>query len=115
MTLERLPEHFLCRHARVESLAEPRLHPRLARLAVAQAVSRSITAKQRKEWAAGTPVAWANGSHRLAIEKVYAGVAADGPPPKLTKADVAKATPVVTAQIKRGGVRLAAVLNQVLS
>jgi hypothetical protein len=81
---------------------------------VAQAMSKSITAKQRTEWATGTPEQWANESHRLAVEKVYVSVPADGPPPKLTRADVVKATPVVTEQVKRAGVRLAAVLNAAL-
>lgn len=70
---------------------------------VADAVSKTIAAKQRQEWAEGTPTAWANESHRLAVEKVYADVPADGPPLKLTRADVAKATPVVTQQVKRAG------------
>ena len=81
---------------------------------VAQAQSKAISAKQRTEGAAGAPEQWANVSHQVAVENVYATVPADGPPPKLTKADVAKATPVVTEQIERAGVRLAMVLNTAL-
>src|SRR5687768_11160714 len=36
---------------------------------VAQAMSRSISAKQRKEWAARTPEQWANEAHGVAVEK----------------------------------------------
>src|SRR5688500_3255987 len=81
----------------------------------AEAMSKSISAKQRKEWATGTPEQWANESHRAAVEKVYAGVAADGDPPKLGREYVAESPPVVTEQIKRASVRLARALNECLA
>src|SRR5688572_9087505 len=81
----------------------------------AEAMSKSISAKQRKEWATGTPEQWANESHRAAVEKVYAGVAADGDPPKLGREYVAKSPPVVTEQIKRASARLARALNECLA
>jgi hypothetical protein len=81
---------------------------------VADALSKTITANQRKEWAAGTPVAWANESHRVAVEKVYAVVAEGGDPPQLGREYVTRSTAVVVEQIKRAGVRLAALLNAAL-
>jgi hypothetical protein len=73
-----------------------------------------ITPSQKKEWAKGNPEAWANETHRVAVETVYRDVPADGPPPTLSKAYLDQAKPVVAEQIKRGGARLATVLNQSL-
>lgn len=81
---------------------------------VADELNRAISERQRKEWAAGTPEQWANESHRVAAEKVYADVPADGPPPKLGREYAASGSAVVAEQLQRGGIRLAAVLNQVL-
>src|SRR5688572_5666857 len=81
---------------------------------VAEALSKSINAKQRKEWAMRTSPAWADESHHVAVEKVYAAVAEGGDPPKLGREYVMKSTPVVAEQLKRAGVRLAEMLNQTL-
>jgi hypothetical protein len=78
---------------------------------VADAMEKTIAPAQRKEWAAGTPVLWANEAHRVAVEQVYADVPADGDPPKLSREYVVKATPMIVEQTKRAGVRLAMMLN----
>jgi hypothetical protein len=80
----------------------------------ADALDKKITAKEREEWAKGTPEQWANESHRVAVEKVYADVPADGPPPKLGREYVEKKSPVVQEQLERAGVRLGSVLNSAL-
>jgi hypothetical protein len=77
---------------------------------VADAVGRTITAKQRK----GSPEAWANESHRAAVDRVYANMADGGDPPRLRPEYAKASTPVVAEQINRAGVRLAAVLNAAL-
>jgi hypothetical protein len=79
---------------------------------IAAVLERSITPQQRKEWE-GAPEGWANESHRAAVNAAYRDVPADGPPPTLAKAYIDRTTPVVAEQIKRAGVRLAAVLNAV--
>jgi hypothetical protein len=75
------------------------------------ALAKTITPKQRKDWAAGTAEQWANESHKVAVDVVYAGVAADGNPPKLDRAYVQKMTPIVAEELKRAGVRLAMAMN----
>jgi hypothetical protein len=80
-------------------------------LEYATSLGKRITEKQRKEFAAGTATDWANESHRIAVEQVYKGVAADGPPPTLDKSYVEKGQRVVNEQLLRGGMRLALLLN----
>jgi hypothetical protein len=82
--------------------------------AYADALDKKITPKQRTEWAKGTPEQWANETHRVAVEKVYADVPEDGPPPKLGGDYVEKKVPVVADRLARGGTRLAMVLNVAL-
>jgi hypothetical protein len=79
--------------------------------AFAEALEKKITAKQRKEWAKGTPEEWANESHRVAVEKVYADVPENGPPPKLGPDYVREKAAVVAEQIGRAAIRLDSVLN----
>jgi len=74
----------------------------------------AITPEQATEWAKGTPTDWANESHDVAVKSVYADVPADGPPPKLAQKYVDAAGTVIDQQLQRGGVRLAAILNDVL-
>jgi hypothetical protein len=78
---------------------------------VADTLAKTITPKQRKEWAVGAAEQWVNESHGIAVEKIYATVVADGDPPKLGADYVNASTPVVAEQIKRARVRLAAILN----
>jgi len=81
----------------------------------ADALDKEITPKQRKEWSTGTSEHWANQFHRLAVEKVYADIPEDGPPPKLGLDYVGSKVPVVAEQLGRGGIRLARVLNGALT
>jgi hypothetical protein len=82
---------------------------------VADAMAATITPRQQKEWVRGNPGGWANETHRDAIDVAYQDLPADGPPPTLSREYIDRATPVVAEQIKRGGVRLAMVLNQALT
>ena len=79
---------------------------------VANEFDKKITPKQIKEWSTGTPTDWANQSHDVAVKVVYAGVPADGPPPRLDQKYVARANPVLIEQIDKGGIRLANLLNK---
>jgi hypothetical protein len=79
--------------------------------ATGDALQKTITLKERKEWATGAPEQWANETHQIAVEFAYAGIAVDGPPPKLGRGYVQKAVPAVADRLKRAGVRLAMVLN----
>lgn len=81
---------------------------------VADQLSRTITPVQRKNWAQGDAVAWANEAHQVAVKVVYPQVPADGPPPTINRAYIDRATPAVAEQLKKAGVRLATVLNQAL-
>lgn len=84
------------------------------RIAVyADKLNAEITPEQAAEWANGTPTDWANQSHALAVKVVYAGVRADGPPPKLDQKYLDVAGPVIDLQLQRAGVRLATILNDV--
>jgi hypothetical protein len=83
--------------------------------AFAKQLNDRISPKQAALWAKGTPTDWANESHQLAIDIAYDGVPADGPPPKLDEAYVDRAKKAVDVQFQRGGVRLAQLLNRILS
>jgi hypothetical protein len=74
-----------------------------------------IKSDNAKAWHEGTLEKWANESHAVARDTVYADVSADGPPPKLDQKYVDDARPVVEQQLQRGGVRLAGVPNRALS
>jgi hypothetical protein len=67
------------------------------------------------EWQKGTPTDWSNGAHLLARSAAYAGVPADGPPPKLDQKYVDDNAVVIEKQLERGGVPLAMVLNRALA
>jgi hypothetical protein len=67
-----------------------------------------------KEWPKGTPEDWANESRGVAYGVAYLGIAADGPPPHLSPNYMNQAISDVRPQLKRGGVRLATVLNAAL-
>ena len=70
----------------------------------------SVKPAEKSEWAASLdPTDWANESHQLAVSVAYK--ARDGE--TVTEQYVQRATPVVEAQLKKAGIRLAAVLNQI--
>lgn len=85
-------------------------------------LSREIAPEDRAKWQQGSVKAWAWEAHLLALEKVYKFADSGKPLPaggagdiELTDDNYVQANiPVVRAQLKRGGVRLAKVLNDVL-
>src|SRR5437588_456385 len=81
---------------------------------VADGMNKMIITKQREEWSKGTPETWANETHRVAVEKVYADVPESGPPPRLGADYPNVKAKIVAEQLERGGVRLATVLNAAL-
>jgi len=81
--------------------------------AYAEKLNGAIKPEQADEWAKGTPVDWANESHYLAVSSAYKDVPAYGPPPKLNQAYVDASGKVIDLQLQRGGVRLAAILNDI--
>jgi hypothetical protein len=80
--------------------------------AYADGLNTRIKPEQLAAWQKGTPTDWANESHLLARNAPYAGVPADGPPPKLDQKYVDANAVVIEQQLERGGVRLATVLNR---
>jgi hypothetical protein len=80
----------------------------------ANALSFRISSSQEAQWSKGTPEDWANQAHAVAVHVAYAGVPADGPPPKLGEDYVDRAEEAIDEQLQRAGVRLAAVLNRIL-
>jgi len=79
------------------------------------ALNARISADQASAWSRGSVEDWANESHKVAADSVYAGVPVDGPPPKLDEAYVNKNILVVNEQLEKGGVRLATVLNRIFA
>ena len=80
----------------------------------ATALEGKISKADVEKWSKGTITDWANESHELAVRVVYAGVPADGKPPRLDKAYVDRATETINTQLERGGIRLASELNRIL-
>jgi hypothetical protein len=76
----------------------------------------AVAAEEAARWQKGTPEDWVNESHQAAVDVVYrkadktelprAGVV------ELDRAYVERGKPVVEEQLKKAGVRLAAVLNE---
>jgi hypothetical protein len=75
---------------------------------------RSTTEAKVAGWSKGSAVEWANEAHKIAVEHAYGDVPADGPPPKIEQVFVDRSRAVVEQQLRRGGVRLAEVLNRAL-
>lgn len=72
-----------------------------------------ITSDEKAAWAHGTLEDWAMEGHALAVQVAY-GILPHESPPNLGDDYLNAALPVVELQIKKAGVRLAGVLNQVL-
>lgn len=75
----------------------------------------AISEGDEKAWTSGSIIDWANESWNVAVEKVYGSVPVDGPPPVLDQAYVDAAALVIKDRLRRGGVRLASVLNEALA
>jgi hypothetical protein len=81
----------------------------------AEGLDKRIGERERMEWVKGTVEEWANESQRLAVEGAYAGVPADGPPPKLDQKYIDKNEKVVEQQLQRAGIRLADTMNRIFA
>ena len=88
---------------------------------VAKALARAITPARARSWAAGGPADWVAESNAAAKSVAYdfAGEATfddgrGGTGEQLDAAYDARALPVVRLQLRKAGVRLAAILNRVL-
>jgi hypothetical protein len=77
-------------------------------------ISSTLTPERIAAWSRGTVEEWANESFHLAQKVVYGDlpVAASGEPIRLGEAYQRVAEPVVSDQIAKAGVRLAAILNE---
>jgi hypothetical protein len=53
------------------------------------------------KWSQGRPIDWGNESHRLCAEYVYAGIPADGDPPRIDGRYIDRAAPVIDRQLAR--------------
>lgn len=81
--------------------------------AYADKLASTITATDVKQWESSPAEQWANESHKLAVELAYPGAAAEGTT-RLTQEYFDKNRDAVELQLRRGGVRLATVLNEAL-
>jgi hypothetical protein len=89
------------------------------RLDFAYDLNTRITDDNRKSWKEGTPKDWALESHKLAETAAYCD-SKGKPLPKMGEPDldqpyVDRGTKTVSEQLQKGGVRLAALLNEALS
>jgi nuclease S1 len=82
--------------------------------AVADRLAAEVTSGQRREWASGTVEDWVNQTHALAREVAY-GLLPKGPRVVIPLRYEAEARKTVELQMKRAGVRLAAVLTEALT
>lgn len=82
---------------------------------VAEELEKGITQADRIAWSRGTPVDWANETFGVAKARVYGGIQGSGGnyAPLILPPDYASSQrAIVATQLKRAGVRLAAILNQ---
>lgn len=70
-----------------------------------------ITSQQKADWGVVDPIAWANESYKLAVSNAY-DVPPDG---TLDNAYYNKNVKIVEEQLSKGGIRLAALLNEIFS
>lgn len=90
---------------------------------IAATLAAQITAAQKQAWRKGPVTAWLQDSYTVAVDTAYSplprftcGAAnADTTPVTLTDAYIDTAVATIPAQLKKGGVRLAAILNRALS
>ena len=90
---------------------------------IAKRLAAQITDAQKAAWVQGSVDRWLQESYQLATQTAYGGLpgfaCSDGEPAperiELSGEYVGKAVAVVPQQLKKGGVRLAGILNRVLS
>ncbi len=82
-------------------------------------LNEDIKKEEREAWRKGTVEDWALESHNLAKDVVYKDVPEDkrdaSPPVDLDEKYMERARPVVAEQLKKGGIRLARILNEALA
>lgn len=81
----------------------------------ADKLNAKISKTEATKWAKGKPEDWANETHKVAVDSAYAGIPADGPPPKLTPKYIDTSALAIDEQLEKAGVRLAMILNRALS
>jgi hypothetical protein len=87
----------------------------LGPLEYADRLNGEISGRQARRWARGGVADWTWESHVLAVERVYAGLPPAGGAPFALQPDyVAGSRKLVALQLKKAGVRLAALLNRTL-
>jgi hypothetical protein len=85
---------------------------------VATALERNIMPEQKQQWSKGTIADWANQSFQIAKTQIYGTLPTTGgtDAPVIVPPDYAQREGNVTrTQLERAGVRLAAILNKILS
>ena len=80
--------------------------------AYALKLAHSITPGKLKTWETGSAAGWANESHLVAVQVIYAELPHSSG--ALPASYAAQAVPVVEQQLEKAGVRLAMVLNSVM-
>jgi hypothetical protein len=84
-------------------------------ITVANRLNSQITSAEAASWSNGTVVDWANQSFAIARDRIYARLPAevDGGV-KMTGRDIRGNAEIASLQLKRAGVRLAAILNRTI-
>lgn len=90
---------------------------------IAAVMASQITAAQKQAWRQGPVTAWLQDSHAIAVNTAYGllpgfachGTNLDAMPVTLTDDYIDRSVGTVPEQLKKGGVRLAAILNRALS
>ncbi|CCQ91009.1 putative Endonuclease [Nitrospina gracilis 3/211] len=105
--------HIGNRHTNLHALWDSRLIALGGRslLEYARSLSGDVTAQETAQWTDGDPVNWTNESRELVIKYGY-GLSLD-PQGRLTRRYIENGRGVVAMQLKKAGVRLAALLNQI--
>jgi hypothetical protein len=81
----------------------------------AASLAEEITPEEAAQWGGSSVEAWTNESLKLAKDFGYKGVSQGNANQNLPDSYAEEAVPEVTTQLKKGGVRLAALLNSVLA
>ena len=87
----------------------------LGALEYAGKLNTRITDEQAATWKTGNPAAWAWEAHTIAVTKVYAGIPDDGSTGRITEDYIHAGQAIVDEQLMKGGVRLAAILNDIFT
>ncbi|MFH1222973.1 MAG: S1/P1 nuclease [Pseudomonadota bacterium] len=81
-------------------------------------LKKEITRDEKKKWSSGTVESWALESYGIAKDKIYPEFTTPGPTPKDTEVTLSKdyyknMRPIENEQMKKAGIRLAEVLNEI--